>query len=144
MVICGLHGLVVPNRCLCRTSVLGAIEYMVLMDKQMILEHAKWYPPLNAAFAVLPAVHLAVMSMCVFRYFTSLLCQKTCSSQPSHENRTPLNGIIGCIQLLEFELKEQLLQNVTKETIQSANHSSLLLNLLVNNAMTKGEDHTLV
>ncbi len=62
----------------------------------------------------------------------------------SHEIRSPLNVIIGAVQLLSMdgELHRSLSpekRTAIRETMWSATHSALLLNLVVNNVMAQNE-----
>lgn len=124
------------------------LNTVVLMDKQMFLEHAKWYPPLNAAFAVLFVVHVIYdVDVRVSVLHQLALSKNLFISTVSHEIRTPLNGIIGSVQMLEFELEDKLLNadfKEIKESVRSAKYSSLLLNMLVNNVLAKNENHVVI
>ena len=57
----------------------------------------------------------------------------------SHEIRSPLNVIIGSMQLMALDdnIQSSLMRGMGKETFLSATQAALMLNLVVNNVLAQ-------
>ncbi len=61
----------------------------------------------------------------------------------SHELRSPLNGIVGCVDLLELQPQTMPLSSV-KEKLAIIRHCTALLSLLLENVLAQGADPQII
>jgi signal transduction histidine kinase len=64
----------------------------------------------------------------------------------SHELRTPLNGILGSLQLLQFETQgAKFIETATvQESLDGLHHSTLMLRLMLTNLLDRVRDKRLI